>query len=223
MDFPYINIHTHHPTGEGIEMVADPRPLRSSWAWREPPVRDSLYSVGIHPWQLGGLSETDITLALRRMEDDRVSAIGEIGLDFAPSVIADHSLQKMVFAASLRIAEERGLPVILHCVKAFEPTMEVLSGFTLRAVIFHGFVGSPEQARRAVNSGYRLSLGERSFSSPKTIEAMRGIPLEKMFLETDDSPITIDEIYGRAAEILNLSLPQLKAQLYNNYITIFGQ
>ncbi len=192
MDYPYVNIHTHRPTGEGIELVD---------------------VVGIHPWQLGDGFDPETTL--REVETAPVSAIGEIGLDYA--VPGDHGEQKMIFAACLRIAEARGLPVILHCVRAFEPAMEILAGFRLPAVIFHGFTGSREQATRAVRSGYYLSLGERSLSSLKTVEALKTIPLDKLFLETDDAPVTIAGIYARTAEILAIPLPQLKEQLHNNY------
>ncbi len=179
-------------------------------------------SVGIHPWQVGELDEEGLGAALREVESAPVTAIGEMGLDFAPSVPGDHGLQKMMFAAQLRIAEERGLPVVLHCVRAFEPVMEILAGFRLRAAIFHGFHGSPEQARRAVRSGYCLSFGERSFASPKTVEAMREIPLEKMFLETDEAPVPIARIYERAAEILDVPVPSLVERLYENYRNIFN-
>jgi TatD DNase family protein len=127
----------------------------------------------------------------------------------------------MVFAAQLRIAGERRLPVVLHCVRAFEAVCEILSAYTLPAVVFHGFVGSPQQAARAVRSGYCLSLGERSLNSPKTVEAMRRTPLENIFFETDDAPTTIAEIYSRAAEILSLPVAELIKQMNDNYLRIF--
>lgn len=200
MDHPYVNIHTHRPTGGGIEHID---------------------VVGIHPWQLSDIGEVGLEAALREVETAPASAIGEIGLDYA--VPGDHGEQKMIFAACLRIAEARRLPVILHCVRAFEPAMEILAGFRLPTVIFHGFTGSREQAARAVRSGYYLSFGERPLNSPKTVEALRSIPLDKLFLETDDAPVPITEIYTRTAEILAIPLPQLKEQLYNNYRMIFDK
>ncbi len=154
------------------------------------------------------------------METAPASAIGEIGLDYA--VPGDHGEQKMIFADCLRIAEARGLPVILHCVRAFEPAMEILAGFRLPAVIFHGFIGSREQAARAVRSGYYLSFGERSLNSPKTVEALRSIPLDKLFLETDDALVPIADIYARTADFLAIPLPQLKEIINKNYLDCFG-
>jgi TatD DNase family protein len=126
----------------------------------------------------------------------------------------------MIFAAQLRIAEERHLPVILHCVRAFEPTMEILAGFRLPGVVFHGFVGSPQQAAQAVSRGYFLSFDRRSLASPKTVEAMRATPLENLFLETDDAQIPIAEMYAHAAKILAVPIAQLAKQMNDNYSRI---
>lgn len=233
MDYPYINIHTHSRAGEGVEVVsvmagrgarqaaalshvADLRGTASvEYDLPEPP-----FSVGVHPWQLAELDEAGLSEALREVEIAPAWAIGEIGLDYA--IPADHGGQKMVLAAQLRIAEERGLPVILHCVRAFEPVMEILADFRLPSVVFHGFIGSREQAARAVSSGYYLSFDERSLSSRKTVEALRDIPLDRLFPETDDSPVPIAEIYSRVGEILNIPREKLARTIFENYERLVG-
>lgn len=178
------------------------------------------FSVGIHPWQVGHI---DLAAALREVETAPATLIGEIGLDFAPSVSSDRGQQRTIFEAQLRIAGERRLPVILHCVRAFEPVMEILAGFTLPAVVFHGFTGSPEQAARATGAGYYLSLGERSLKSPKTVEVMRQIPLENLFFETDEEPVSIAEIYSRAAGLLADPVSRLMEQTYKNYTNVVAR
>jgi TatD DNase family protein len=225
MNYPYINIHTHRRTGEGIEMVSamagsDARmaAIAAGMDWVEPVLPSPPLSIGIHPWQVG---KTGVEEALLEMEAAPVSAIGEIGLDYAVS--GDSELQKRVFAAQLRIAEKRRLPVILHCVRAFEPTMEMLKGYSLPAVIFHGFIGSREQAARAVSAGYYLSYGARSMASPKTLEALKTIPLERLFLETDDAPVSIGDIYTLATQSLAISVARLKELIYKNFADCFGQ
>jgi TatD DNase family protein len=181
----------------------------------------SPFSVGIHPWQLSELDEAGLAEAMREVETAPAAAIGEIGLDYA--IETDRDRQTAVFAAQLRVAEARGLPVILHCVRAFEPTMEILSAHSgLPAVIFHGFIGSPEQAARAVEAGYYLSFGERSLSSPKTVEALRNTPPEKLLLETDDSATPIAEVYSRVGEILNIPREMLAKTIYENYERLVG-
>ncbi len=125
-----VDIHTHRPTGKALE---------PSFA-------------GIHPWQ----AET------RRIEEivprfGEVDLIGEIGLDYAGTVGREAQLR--IFREQLDWAERLGKPVVLHCVKAFEAVMRELAPHTLRAVIFHGFIGSSQQAAEAVKKGYYLLRG----------------------------------------------------------------
>ena len=216
MDHPFVNIHTHVRTGRGIEVVSA---MALSGGLPAPP-----FSLGIHPWQLGtpgaGFIAEDMEVALREVAAAPASAIGEIGLDYARPI--PHTLQAQVFEAQLKIAQQRGLPVILHCVRAFEPVMEILAGYTFPAVIFHGFVGSRQQAARAVGAGYYLSFGERGLASPKTVEAMKSVPLSRMFFETDESDLSIAEIYRLAAALRGIGVDELKSTVYDNYTRIFG-
>ena len=92
----------------------------------------------------------------------------------------------------------------------------------MRAVIFHGFIGSPEQAARAVAAGYYLSFGPRSLRSPRTVRALGSIPTQRLFLETDDAPATIESVYATAARLLGMPLDRLKETIYNNYLHIFS-
>lgn len=189
---PYVNIHTHRPTGSGIE----------------------LRTAGVHPWDAA--TQDAATLGQRL---GGAQAVGETGLDFVRG--ADRAAQLSALRTQLRLARERGLPVVLHCVRAFEPLMRELAASEPRAVIFHGFIGSPEQARQALAKGYCLSFGERTFASPKTLAALRGTPLSQLFLETDDSPVPIEEIYARAAEAKGVPEEELQRAILDNYKRIF--
>ena len=184
---PYVNIHTHRPTGSGIE----------------------LRTAGVHPWDAA--TQDAATLGQRL---GGAQAVGETGLDFVRG--ADRAAQLSALRTQLRLARERGLPVVLHCVRAFEPLMRELAASEPRAVIFHGFIGSPEQARQALAKGYCLSFGERTFASPKTLAALRGTPLSQLFLETDDSPVPIAEIYARAAEAKGVPEEVLQRAIITN-------
>lgn len=148
-----------------------------------------------------------------------IQAIGEIGLDFACR--SDRTLQTEVLRIQLRLAHRTGLPVVLHCVRAFEPLMRELAACQPREVIFHGFIGSPEQARTALSHGCYLSFGERAFASPKSLRALHEVPLDRLFLETDDAPVSIERIYDRAARELGLEVGVLRRATYENYKRIF--
>jgi TatD DNase family protein len=131
-------------------------------------------------------------------------------------------VQIALFRAQLALAEQYEKAVVLHCVRAFEETMKILSEFHLKAVIFHGFVGSVEQAQRAVHQGYYLSFGERTFRSPKTIEAMLSTPLSHLFIETDESATPIEEIYARIAKLRGISIAKLTTATEENFNRIFN-
>ena len=172
-------------------------------------------TVGIHPWQA---PEANI-LAVESAIGD-VDAVGEIGLDFACDVPKE--VQIAVFRAQLSLAEQHEKAVVLHCVKAFEEVIKILSEFHLKAVIFHGFIGSKEQAQRAVHQDYYLSFGERTFRSPKTIEALLSTPLSSLFIETDESATPIEEIYARIAELRGITTTELATATEENFNRIFN-
>ena len=188
----FVDIHTHHPTGSAIEPVA----------------------IGIHPWDASSRSVAEIEPLIAGAD-----ILGEIGLDSVCEV--DFEQQLSVFHEQLALAEKFDKPVVIHCVRTFEQVMNELKKHSLRAVIFHGFIGSPEQAKRAVERGYFLSFGERSFRSPKSIESLRITPLGQLFLETDDSPTNIDDIYSQASEILGITTEYLAEITTKNFNYIF--
>ncbi|MFI3281517.1 MAG: TatD family hydrolase [Rikenellaceae bacterium] len=191
---PYINIHTHNRGENEI----------------------SISSVGIHPL----LAESGIKLNRESITSDTQS-IGEIGLDFSRPI--DRQLQERLFCEQLHIAEELKLPVVLHSVRAVDRTLEILKQFKLQTAIFHGFIGSEQQASNAIRQGYYLSFGHRCFASPKSLIALRNSPLKSIFLETDEHNITIQEIYRLAAAERSESLEEIKKQIYINYKIIFNK
>ena len=186
-----VNIHTHHPkSGER-----------------------TISTHGIHPYDAEGVT-TDSIFAIERtaLEYD---AIGEIGLDYSANI--NKEAQILVFKALLEVARHLNKGVVIHCVKAFEEVMNILSRYNLPFVIFHGFIGSPEQALRAAARGYYLSFGHRTFRSPKSIEALKVTPANLLFLETDDSTINIEQIYRQASEVLGIPAPMLECVTNENF------
>ena len=170
-------------------------------------------AVGIHPW----MAEKEV---FEEAILNNAVAVGEIGLDFACDV--NHNTQERVFRAQLTQAEQRNLPVILHCVRAFEPMMKILAEYRLRAVIFHGFIGSVQQAKRSIDAGYYLSFGPGAFRSPKTIAALQSTPENRLFAETDDSGEAIENIYMQIANVRNISVEKLQEITNENYNKIFN-
>lgn len=174
----------------------------------------TIETVGIHPWH----AAIDDVAEVERLAPS-VDAIGEIGLDYACKV--SREVQMAVFRTQLATAERLKKPVVLHCVRAFEDVMKTIGEYRLKAVIFHGFIGSKEQAQRAVNQGYYLSFGERTFRSPKSIEALRSTPLSHLFVESDESPTPIEEIYTKIAELRDIEVGELLKATEVNFKRLF--
>ena len=207
MEQPFVNIHTHVRRCEALEVVS----VEADSALIPPgPV-----SVGVHPWRAECF---DRERAMDRLENADMVALGEIGLDLAAGV--DVETQMRLFEWQLTIAQKRSLPVVLHCVRAFEPVMKILSRYRLKGVVFHGYVGSSQQARRATDAGYCVSVGERSLKSVRTVAALRDVPHDRLFLETDESERRISEIYHEVERIVGCGLKNL---VYDNYCRIFAR
>ncbi len=207
METPFIDIHTHNALCEGLHIY-------SYMAGSGEPLPETPYSTGIHPWKLEGARQEWLTESIT----PQTIAIGETGLDYAISTAREE--QEKWFRFQLEYAEKLGLPVIIHCVKAYNEIMQIVKGYNIRAII-HGFTGSAQLASQLIKSGFYLSFGENLTRSPKTQDALKSIDPGHMFFETDTCDISIKEIYIIASEITGIPLILLKEEVYNNYIKIF--
>ncbi len=209
--YKFIDIHTHKLYDDGTIFIFS----RSLWRDKEPPL-EVLFSAGVHPWDA---SEADLEDVLQYLATVPAVAIGEIGLDYAADV--PHDVQNRVFEEQLKVAERRNLPVIIHCVKAFNDVVNKLKLYNLPAVIFHGYIGSKEQTADLISRGYYISFGTRSLKSPKTIESLREATQSAIFAETDDEPEHVRNIYKQIASVRGISLGELSAVISNNFNRIF--
>lgn len=168
--------------------------------------------AGIHPWD----AERECVLP----DFAHCDIIGETGLDYACGV--DRLAQERLFRAHLETAERLQKPVVLHTVKAFEPTIKILAEYNIAGVVFHGFIGSQQQAAEALRRGYYLSFGSRSLRSSKTRQAIVATPLDRLFCETDDDPLLdIAKVYAEVAAIKGVTLAELERYIYENYKRLF--
>ena len=169
--------------------------------------------AGIHPWQAEEVAKLP--------DFSNCDIVGETGLDYACEV--DRDRQKELFIKHLAKAQQLGKPVVLHVVRALNDTLSILSEFKgLKGVVYHGFIGSKEQAAECLKRGYYLSFGERSLRSPKTREVIAKMPQNLLFCETDDNTdIAIEEIYRSVAEIRGTTPEELLKTIEDNYKNLF--
>lgn len=210
----FVNIHGHRHAESIQEWV-----MINLFATKYPPddLEKGFFSVGFHPYNIGKAEEEETLNKVRlATENPRVLAIGEIGLD--KSIDAPLDVQMRLFEEQVKIAEYTDLPVILHVVKAFNEMIEFAQAHKPSVpMIIHGYNGSREMAAELVKNGFYLSFGQAiTAEHSKVVEALLEVPLDRLFLETDEGDLDIREIYSTAAEVKGVSVDQVREQVYEN-------
>lgn len=154
-------------------------------------------AYGIHPMHAACMND-QVLGRLLEIAGGGV-AIGEIGLD--PSYQAPMDIQERAFREQLRIAAGCGLPVLIHCRKAFQRVLHVLRDEQADRVggVMHAFSGSVEMAREFVRLGFAISIsGTITWDNAvKPLRVARELPLEHLVLETDAPDMTPQRYRGR--------------------------
>lgn len=174
------------------------------------------YSVGIHPCDLSEWNAKKQLDELQGLlEKSPFAAIGEAGLDKLAS--ASMQLQIEVFEAQVHLSERYCLPLIIHCVKAMDELLAVRKRCNpLQPWIWHSFRGKPEQAKQLLDKGFYLSFRELY-----PAETMRVVPDERLFLETDDTGLSIEAVLRKAAEVREVSTDALSRVISANVQAVF--
>jgi TatD DNase family protein len=179
-------------------------------------------SFGIHP--MYAASADDRFLAQLTDQAQHGIAIGEIGLD--PSYPVEAAIQETAFREQLRLAVKLGLPVLAHCRKVFQRTLQIMREERVGQVggIMHAFSGSSEMAREFIRLGFAISI-TGTITWKNTVRPLRlasEIALEHLVLETDapdmtpqayrgrfNRPAWIVEAASRLADIRGISLEEI--------------
>lgn len=214
----YFNFHHHSKGPSGIKNVR----IGHS---EEDLKGGEFFSAGIHPWDVEGmdipkaLSELDILL-----KDPKCMALGELGLDKNFGTNLD--LQKEVLRSQLALALKHQKKVlIIHCIKAFQEIIEEKKKAPIHLKwVLHGFNGSSQLIAQLLQQGFYFSVGGLLLQrEAKITKNLQKIPLDRLFLETDESEYPIEEIYQKAAQLLKLELNPLKVQLEHNLKLLFEE
>ncbi len=164
----------------------------------------NLYAtVGMHPHDAKDVGEEELQELKKLAAHPKVIAVGETGLDY----YYNHSpreVQRRVFAHFIRLAEETGLPLVVHERDAAREAVELLrndGAGKIRGVI-HCFTGDYEAARDYLDSGFYLSFtGIITFRNAEPLrEVLRKVPLDRIFVETDSPYLTPVPHRGRRNE-----------------------
>lgn len=212
----YIDFHTHSAGGSTDTIV-----IKNLMAGDDVPAdfpANTLFSAGIHPWQLTEENLENLqTELLLTVAHPHVVMIGEAGFDRLRGAPEDVQYRAFLFQA--HIAEEMGKPVVVHCVKGWDELRrarrEVKPG---RPWVIHGFRGSGSLAESLAGEGFWFSLGTKGLRP----EVLVSVSHERLLLETDESGQEIAEVYRLFAAAAGYDEHETENLLRNNFKSLFN-
>ncbi len=145
-------------------------------------------AVGVHPHDAASLSPAALAELDRLVTCDKVVAIGETGLDYYRDR-CPRDIQRAAFREQIRLARKNNLPLIVHDREAHEDVLSILREECASEVggILHCFSGDLAMARDVVAMNFLVSIpGTVTYKNAEAlVETVRGLPLEKLLIETD--------------------------------------
>lgn len=193
-----VDVHTHHCDRRNAIVNASVSDFKP---------RDGVfYSLGVHPWDIDKIDRNTAfdELATLITANPQVVAIGECGLDaFIDTPI---EVQMELMGRHIELSERLGKPLIIHCVRRFNEILTLHRRFSPKqAWIMHGFRSKESVLRPLLaEGGIYFSIGE-NFNS----EVVKAIPEERLLIESDESPLSIEAIAEKIAAARSITAHRL--------------
>lgn len=195
-------------------------------------------AVGIHPHEVSGIDDNTLDRVAQLAKDEKVIAIGEIGLDYYYD-FAPREIQKHWFAQQINLARELKLPIIVHDRDAHQDSMDIIKQQKANEVggVFHCYSGSVEMAKELLKHNFYISVGgSLTFkNAKKLVEVVQWIPLDKLLIETDCPYLTPEPFRGKrndssyvrlvaekVAQIKDMSFEMVAEATFNNAKKLFS-
>ncbi len=184
--------------------------------------------IGLSPHNAGEDLEENLGFlrANIKANKNKITGIGEIGLDYHYFKKSwERERQGKVFEAQLVLAEELGLPVVIHSREAEEDVFQALSGFGGR-VVMHCFM-KPKWVPECVKRNYLVSVP--TVKCAARVKTIKTTPLELLLCETDspflwrgrNEPANVKEVYGEVARVKGMDFNKVVEQVYSNAAGVF--
>lgn len=196
-------------------------------------------TIGWHPHQDRIPSDEELEAMLALSRDQRVCAIGEIGLDYfwrpgyheVPAEVQKESFRRM-----LSLARDTGLVAVVHNRDAHADTLEVLDDFADVPVVLHAFSGDVAFVAECLRREVTISVaGPVTYPSAGALRlALMEVPLDRLVLETDapflppqpwrgqkSRPVMVMETAKRLAEIKRVTIEELSLATSANVVRVY--
>jgi TatD DNase family protein len=211
----FFNFHTHSSTNQPdvLELVNQyPQEFDSSIPF---------YSIGIHPWYIvEDRVEFDLEIMEIKLQEKNCLAVGECGLDKRIEIPME--LQQAVFEKQLLLAQKYGIPVVIHCVAAFQEVIAITKRLNITIpLIIHGFSKNEQTAKQLLENGFFISFGKYLLRNPDLLSVFKSVPGNRFFLETDTVEENIDAVYALAAKYKDVNLEEIQKQINSNFQAVF--
>jgi TatD DNase family protein len=218
MNFPedyFLDFHAHQQMPAEKEIV-----IQSLFLQNDLIASNSdkiFFTAGLHPWHADQLSIEEVNNRLEQLIHSKsIIAIGEAGIDKLKGPGLDVQIE--VLKKHIEIAEKYSLPLIVHSVKAHNEILKLrVESKSKVPWVIHQFNGGKQIATDFIKQGFYLSVSKHINNEKSKINHYLGeLPIEKIFLETDDFDIDIKYLYSYAAAKFDISIEALKKQLIKN-------
>ncbi|CAM4113554.1 TatD family hydrolase [Flavobacterium antarcticum] len=211
----FINIHTHE-SSENSSVLEIVNQYPNSFDKNVP-----YFSIGIHPWYINAdFWKAELAIIEEKLQFGNCLALGECGLDKRRETPIEFQLE--VFEAQLLLAEKYKMPVIIHCVAAFQELIALKYKLNISVpMVIHGFSKSIELAEQLLKNGFYISFGKYLIKNPELELVFASIANERFFLETDTIEEGIEQVYDLAAKYKNIDVVTLQQIVTKNFNTVF--
>jgi len=217
-DFIDIHIHDSNPS-KGIFLLQSLMAHENKLPFDLPGIA---FTIGIHPWFLTEENLEGQFSTVRELANlPGILAIGEAGFDRLKGPSSE--IQRKAFEDQVILSEELKMPVIIHCVRAWDEILAVHKKLRPKMNwMIHGFRGQIGLANQLLSKGMFLSFWFDFVIRPEAGVLLKQLPKDRIFLETDGADIDINDIYSKVAIDLNMSVEELKTNIFTNFNEFFG-
>jgi TatD DNase family protein len=167
---------------------------------------DNVYgTLGLHPEEIDNIKEEDFKFIENHINDKKIVAIGEIGLDYHYQ-IDNKEKQKEIFIKQLDIALKYNKPVVIHTRDAMSDTIDILKNYKNLKKDIHCYSGSLESARELIKINCKLGIGGvLTFKNSKKLQdVVKNIDIKYFLLETDSPYLSPEPFRGKINEPYNI-------------------
>jgi hydrolase, TatD family len=193
--------------------------------------------TGLHPTSVKDDYISQLEMLEKLVTKHNFVAIGEIGIDlyWDKTYLKE---QLFSFRRQIAFASDKGLPIVIHSREAFPEVFSVLEEFKGKELkgVFHAFSGSIEDAKKAIEMGFKLGIGGIvTFKNSGLDKIVKEIGPENLILETDSpylAPVPyrgkrnessyICIINKKLADIFGIKEEEMASITYSNSVSLFN-